>query len=564
LNNQDTNTPKQPVSWASRTNIKLPGVELIRNYQLRWLMGDLTAGLVICAVTIPASLAYGEMAGLHRINGLYASLVAMLIYGFFGSSRRLIIGAEAAVAILVASSLSGLLPGGGSPEHYAGIVMLQAMLVGVFLVAAGFARIGYIADFFPETVIVGFINGVGLIIIFSQLGNLFGIELKQADFFPRMVEFFSNLAMANALTFIIGMTCVASLLFSHRLFPKAPEPVFMVIIATVAVYFFGLESKGLHGIGQVTAGLPKIALPHLTLAGAAMVLPTSVGVAFITYADIIVTGRAFARKRVHQADPDQELFSLGFANVANGLTQGFTVGASHSRTAVSDMYNGQTQLAGFFGAVFLGLFLLFFTGLLSHVPVVALSAVVVVAGIRLLSPRQVLQIFRKHRATGFVTIATLLSVLLLGIMVGILISVGLTIIILLRNLSRPHETFSRHQALPGLMIYRFGAPLLFFNAPYFALRVQAAIDEADPPVTFFLVNAEAIIEMDWQAADSLRELQDSLRNQNIELGFCEVKGHFREVLKSTRLHTRKDVHIYPSVAAAVRKLKEAQANEEES
>jgi len=554
----------QPAGWIKnnfkKINVKIPILDQIRNYKRGWLLGDLTAGLVICAVTIPSALAYGEMAGLHRINGLYASLVAMLIYGLFGSSRRLIIGAEAAVAILVASSLSNIVPGGGGAERHAALALIQAMMVGSFLLAAGFSRIGFIADFFPETVIIGFINGVGLIIIFSQLGSLLGIELKQADFFPRLVEFFSHLDKANALTFGIGIACLGSLLFSHRFFPKAPEPVFMVVIATLVVSFFGLESMGIKGIGEVRAGLPTLALPHLSFADAAMVLPTSVGVAFISYADIIITGRAFAQKGIYEVDPDQELFALGLANIANGLGQGFTVGASHSRTAVGDMYNGKTQLAGILAAVLLGFFLLFFTGFLKKVPVVALSAIVVAAGIRLLRPKQSLRILRKHRTSGYVIIATSLSVLLLGIMTGILISVGLAIIIILRKLSRPHEAIRRHPELPGLMIYRFGAPLLFFNAPYFTARVQAAIDSADPPVTFFLVNAEAMIEIDWEAVEAVRKLHYSLKRQDINLGFCEVKGHSREVLKDSRIATREGFTVYRSVAAAVRQLKGVKAD----
>ena len=206
-------------SWLKIRALKIPVLDIIRNYKPNWLLGDLTAGLVICAVTIPSALAYGEMAGLHGVNGLYASLIAMLVYGVFGSSHRLIIGAEAAVAILVASSLSGIVPGGGDPGRYAGLVFLQAMLVGGFLLAAGFARIGFIADFFPETVVVGFINGVGLIIIFSQLGNLFGIQLKQADFFPRLVEFISNLEKANALTFVIGIAWPGQLIIQSPVLP---------------------------------------------------------------------------------------------------------------------------------------------------------------------------------------------------------------------------------------------------------------------------------------------------------------------------------------------------------
>ena len=432
------------------------------------------------------------------------------------------------------------------------------MMVGSILVVAGFARIGFIADFFPETVIVGFINGVGLIIFFSQLGSLLGLELKQADFFPRLVEFFSNLHKANGLTFGIGMICLASLLFSQRFFPKAPEPVFMVVLVTMVVAFFGLESMGIKEIGQVPPGLPKLALPHLSFADAVMVLPTSVGVAFISYADIIITGRAFAQKGTYELNSDQELFALGFANFANGPTQGFTVGASHSRTAVNDLYNGKTQLAGVFAAVMLGLFLLFLTGLLRKVPVVALSAIVVAAGLKLLRPHETYEIWRKHRTSGYVTIATAFAVLLLGIMTGILISVGLAIILILRQLSRPHEDISRHPEMPGLMIYRFGATLLFFNVPYFAARVQAAIDSADPPVKVFLVNAEAMIEIDWQAVEALRKLQSSLKRQDINLGFFEVKGHSRKVLKESRLTTREGFDVYRSVRAAVRQLKGGQ------
>ena len=519
---------EQPANWTNwlQIDIKIPGLDLIRHYKPEWLLGDLTAGLVICAVTIPAGLAYGEMAGVQRINGLYASLFAMLVYGIFGSSGRLIIGAEAAVAILVASSLSSIGVGGGGADRYVGVAMIQAMMVGVFLIAAGYARIGFIADFFPETVIVGFINGVGLIIIFSQVGSLFGIELKQADFFPRLVEFLTHLEKANALTFLIGTACLASLLFSHHFFPKAPEPVFMVVIVSIVVSVFGLESMGIKGIGVIPGGLPKLVFPHLTFADAVMVLPTSVGVAFISYADIIVTGRAFVKKGLYEVDPDQELYALGLANFANGLGHGFTVGASHSRTAVGDMYNGKTQLAGILAAVLLGIFLLFFTGLLKKVPVVALSAIVVAAGIRLLRPHEFLRIFYKHRTTGYVTVATTLTVLLLGIMTGILISVGLAIITILRRLSRPYETITRHKDVAGLMIYRFGAPLLFFNAPYFSARVQVAIDAADPPVTFFLVNAEAMIEIDSQAVDALRELHYALKKQNINMGLLRGQRPF--------------------------------------
>ena len=239
-------------------------LDLLRTYKLAWLPGDILAGLVIFAVTIPAALAYGQLAGLHAINGLYASLLAMGVYAFFGTSRQLIIDAEAAVAILVASPPWPRWLAGGDPARFASSGHVEAIMVGVILLVAGVVRIGFIADFIPKSVVIGFLNGMALIIILAQAGKLLGIELTQTDFFPRVWEFFTKIHEAHRLTLIVGGACLLGL-FLFRLIPKIPEAVLVVVLATVAVIWWNLETQGIKLVGLVPAGLPHPELPHSRL-----------------------------------------------------------------------------------------------------------------------------------------------------------------------------------------------------------------------------------------------------------------------------------------------------------
>ena len=528
-------------------------LDLLRAYKPDWFLGDLTAGLVIFLTTIPAGLAYGHLAGLQPINGLYASLLALVVYAFFGTSRQLIINPEAAVAILVATSVASVYAG-GDPVRFATLAMLQAIMIGVMQVCAGVGRLGFVADFIPKSVVNGFINGVALVIILAQAGRFLGIELKNEAFIPRIVELASRAREAHLLTLYIGVACLLGMLVMRPLLRRVPEAVVMAVIATLVVTHWDLGAQGVNLVGLVPAGLPHPVMPKVGFTDILAMWPVAAGVALVSYLDTTMTGRAFAMRGRYRLEPNQELIALGVANLGTGLFQGFAVGSSHSRTALNEMSGGRSQFAGLLAAIFLGGFLIYFTGILKNVPTVALAAIIILAGIHLLRPREVIGMFRIRPATAYMSLVTTAAVLIAGIMAGILVSVAMAIILVLHRLARPFETIIRDPEMPGLLVYRFAGPLYFFNAAYFANRVQDLIDSSDPAVTVFMISAEAIVDMDGDAAENLGELHDSLKSQGIILGIYDAKGDFRKVLMGSRLTTRIGFNLYASLAEALVEL----------
>jgi SulP family sulfate permease len=537
-------------------------LDLLRTYKREWFLGDFTAGLVIFLTTIPAALAYGHLAGLQPINGLYASLLAMGVYAFFGTSRQLIIDAEAAVAILVATSVASVYSG-GDPVRFATLAMLEAIMVGVMQVLAGVGRLGFVSEFIPKSVVTGFINGVALVIILAQAGRFSGIELKNEAFIPRIWELAARAHEAHLLTLYIGVACLLVMLIMRPLLRRVPEAVVVMVLATLAVMKWDLGAQGVNLVGAVPAGLPHPLIPNVGFSDILTMLPVAAGVALVSFLDTSITGRAFAMRGGYRLEPNQELVALGLANMGTGFFQGFAIGSSHSRTAINEMSGGRSQFAGLLAAIFLGVFLVYFTGILKSVPTVALSAVIIVAGISLMNPRELIRIFHIRPASAYMSLVTTAAVLIAGLMIGILVSVALAIILVLHRLARPHETIIRTPKMEGLLVYRFAGPLYFFNAAYFANRVQELIDSNDPPVTVFMINAEAIVDMDWNAAEILGELHDSLKSQGIVLGVYDAKGDFQKILKNTRLTTRTGFNLYPSLAAGLVELSKMPAKEAE-
>jgi high affinity sulfate transporter 1 len=537
-------------------------LDLLRTYKLTWLPGDLLAGAVIFLVTIPAAMAYSQMAGLQPINGLYASLLAMAIYALLGTSRHLIIDAEATMAILVASSLAAV-AAGGDPARFLALATMEAIIIGAIQLTGGVARVGFIADFIPKSVITGFLNGMALIIIVSQLGKISGINLTQEDFFPRVWEFYNRIHLFHQPTLIIGGACLVGLFLFHFV-PILPEAVLVVVLATVAVISGDLGSRGVSLVGSIPAGLPHLVIPQVGFNDILALIPYAAGMALVSYFDTITTARAFAMKGGYRIDPNQDMIALGIANIGAGLFQGFALGSSQSRTVVNDMYGGKSQFAGLMAAGLLALFLLQFTYLLKDVPLAALSAIIIVAAFSLLDVKEVIRILRTRPASGFVSLATTISVLITGLMTGILVSVAFAIILVMHRLARPHEILTRPPSMPSFLIYRFAGPLFFFNAAYFAHRVKEVIEEATNkgPVTFFLINAEAIVDMDINAAEMFDELHQFLKKRNIVLGICQAKGHFRKVLLSTHLAEREGIILYPTIAAVFQELTKKQLEEE--
>jgi SulP family sulfate permease len=379
-------------------------LDLLRTYKVSWLPGDSLAGLVIFATTIPTALAYGQLAGLQAVNGLYASLLAMAVYAFFGTSRQLIIDAEAAIAILVASSVAAV-AGVGDPARFAALAMMEAIMVGGLLALGGIFRLGFLADFIPKTVVLGFINGVALIIIMAQMGKITGIELAQHDFIPRVWEFYTRIHETNQLTLAIGGACLLGLVI-FSLVPAIPEAVLVVVVATLAVSWLVPAEGGIKLVGIIPGGLPRLELPPVGFYDIRALFPVAIGVTLVAYMDTTISGRYFASRGGYRLDHNQEMIALGLTNMGTGLFQGFAVGASHSRTTVNVMYGGRSQLAGLIAAGLLALFLLRFTNILQNVPQVALAAIILMAGLRLFNLREVIRTWRTRPASAYFSIAT--------------------------------------------------------------------------------------------------------------------------------------------------------------
>jgi MFS superfamily sulfate permease-like transporter len=316
-------------------------LDLLRTYKPAWLPGDLLAGLVVFAVTIPSALAYSGLAGLAPIHGLFASLLAMLVYSFFGTSRQLILGSEATVAILVASTLAGI-AAGGDPTRYALLAMMQAVVVGVIQVIAGVVRTGFIADFIPKSVVIGFINGMALIIIASRVEIILGIEITQSEFFPQLWEYYTNIPYIHWPSLVIGGACLLGLLLFRSVFPIFPEAVLVVVLATMSVTWLDIGAQGIELVGLIPAGLPRPTWPEVGFTEILEMVPLATGIALFSFIDVITTGRAFSTKGGYRIEPDQELIALGLANVGSGLCQGFCLGGSQSRTVVNNKYGGKS------------------------------------------------------------------------------------------------------------------------------------------------------------------------------------------------------------------------------
>jgi len=560
-------TPRSMERW-------LPAIALARQYQKSWLRADILAGVTVCALLIPQGMAYGELAGVEPVAGLYAALGAMLFYALVSRTRVVMVGPEAGVAIIVAATLAPL--AGGDPIRYAALAGALALLVAGVLVIGGLVRVGFIVDFVSKPVLSGYIIGAAFIIIASQLGKLFGISLEEEDFFPKIWELITKLDQTHRLTFVLGLVCIALLLVLRRLVPKAPSALIVLVLATAGSAVFDLDEHGVAVLGEIPAGLPSLTVPDIGLGDVRLLFPASLGIALLAFTEGILTARVFAEKREESVDANQELLAFGAANLGAAFTQGFPIGVSQSRTVVDDDAGGKTQLVGVVAAVLVALFLLFFTRLLEPLPSVTLGAIVVVASLGLIEigPLRVLR--RVDRREFAIAIVALAGVLVLGILSGILVAVALSILMLLARITRPHDAVLASvegvdgfhgiegagavQAVPGLIVYRFDAPLFFANAPSFLARVEQLAADADPPLQRIVINAEPMVTVDTTAADMLLKLREELGHRGITLALARADAPFREMLQRTGVAAAiGEENFYPSVRAAVQAYVDSRA-----
>jgi sulfate permease, SulP family len=550
-----------------------PGLAALRRRDLPAVRGDVLAGITVAAYLVPQVLAYAEVAGLAAVTGLWTAVAALGAYVVFGSSRQLSVGPESTTAIMTAVALAPLASGDGG--RYAALAGALALLVGAICLLGRLARLGFLADLLSRPVLVGYLTGIALIMISGQLEKITGAPVDGDTFAAELLSFAASIGRVHLPTVLLAVAVLAFLLIGAKLFPRAPIPLLAVLLAAGATALLTADALGVRVVGSVPQGIPLPALPSVTLTDLTDLLLPAIGVAVVAYSDNVLTGRAFATRNSHPLDADQEMLALGAANVAAGLLQGFPVSSSGSRTVIGDSLGSRSQLSSIV-TLLLVVVVLFVGGpVLAAFPTAALGALVVYAALRLIEPAEFRRFARFRRSELALAVATTIAVLVLGVLYGVLAAVALSILDLLRRVSRPHAAVlgfvpglaGMHDVddhpgtttVNGLVVYRYDAPLCFANAEDFRDRALAALDAATAPVRWLVLNTEAIVEIDITAADAVHTLCDELDTRGVVLALARVKQDLLHDLRHSGLAERIGTNrIFPTLPTAVAAFREEQ------
>jgi len=538
----------------------------LRGFSKARLQTDLLAGLTVAAVAVPGGLAMGKLAGVSPVAGLYATMLPLVAYALFGSSRQLVVGPDGVLAILTATTVAPL--AAGQPGRYAALAAALALMIGIIHVLASALRLGFMADFLSIPILLGYFNGLALIIIASQLGPIFGVSISGHEFFPIVGEFVAHLADVSGLTVLFSAVLLALVLVLKRLAPRFPGSLLAVIAAGVASTVFDLSRHGVAVVGDVPAGLPHLGAPNVSFHDlSALALPAA-GMALVAFGDTIATGRTYATRNGYEVDANRELFALGTANIAAGFSQAIAISSSGSRTALNDTTGGMSQVVGLVSAVTALVVATVATPLIAPLPTAALSVVVVAAALSMFDVHSIARLRRVRTAELGLALATLVGVLALGVLDGLLVAVALSIGVFVYRSVRPHdavlgevenmdgyhdiESFPAAETVPGLVVYRFDASLFFPNSPYFLDRVRHAVAGAEPPAQWLMLNAEAITYIDSTGVQTLRDLRAELADSNITLAIARAKGMVLSVFDATDFTSEVGPeNFFPTVGAGV-------------
>ena len=535
-------------------------------YRRGWLRGDVLAGVTITAYLIPQVMAYAEVAGLPAVVGLWASVGALIAYAALGSSTQLSVGPESTTALMTAAALAASATTGS--REYADLASALCVVVAALCLLGWLGGLAFLADLLSRPVLIGYMSGVAVIMIVSQLGKLTGIHVTADGVWPALAYLAEHLGAVHAPTLTLGLVTLAVMLTGSLVAPRAPMPLLGMIGAAAAVALLDLRERGITVIGTIPYGLPVPGLPHVSLGGVLSLVPAALGVAFVGYTDNILTGRAFANRRDERIDARRELLALGGANLASGLMHGFPVSSSGSRTAIGHALGGRTQLTSLVtaGATVLAIFTL--RPLLASFPTAALGAVVVYAALRLIDVAEFRRLAGFRLTELLIAVATTVAVLVVGVLPGVLVAIGLSVLDLLRRVARPHDAiegfvpglagmhdvddYPGATVVPGLLVYRYDSPLFFANAEDFRRRALAAVADAAEPVRWFVLNVEAIVEIDIDAVDVLDDVRRDLWGRGIVFAMARMKQDLRSDLERTDLLEQiGEDHIFPTLPTAV-------------
>jgi high affinity sulfate transporter 1 len=547
-----------------------PGLETLSHYDRSWLSHDFAAGLSVAAIALPVGIAYAEIAGVPTAVGMYSAIFPLLAYALFGSSRQLMVGPDAATCIMIAASLGPL--SGGDPERYLALMVVLTLMTGVLYVIAGILKLGFIANFLSQPILVGFLNGIALLIIAGQLPKFFGYPSDAKEFFQKLIELVDKIEQMHLPTLVLGVGLLVLLLLIRRFARKLPAALVVVIVGMIVVAVMGLEEQGVAALGEVPAGLPTFHFAALEPGTYRDIFGDAAALMLISFTSGVLTAKSFARRGRYEIDANQEMIAFGAANILTGLGQGFPVTGADSRTAVNNAMGGKTQLVGIVAACTMLLILFFLTAPLAYIPLTGLAAVIMVASVGLFDFAALRDLFIVSRRELFLSLGTTLGVLVLGALPGVFLAVGLTFVWLLYVGSRPHDAilgrtkglgvrgfhslqdYPEATTYPGLLIYRFDYDLLFYNVDYFKQRLLKAIAEAETPVEWVVVDASPVNILDVSAIQKLDELREELAARNIVFARARAKRSLARFFSGDWLERRREAQSaldFPTVRAAV-------------
>lgn len=546
-----------------------PGLRVLLSYERRWLRGDVLAGVTVAAYLVPQVLAYSEVAGLPPVTGLWAVIPALIVYAVLGTSRQLSVGPESTTSLMTAAGVAAILAAGAGAVSRTDVAALLAIAVGLICVVGWLLRLGFLAELLSKPVLVGYMAGIAVLMIVSQLDNIMGIEV-QGSTLGELWFAVTHLADVHGPTLALALATLAVLLAFHRYARRWPGPLIVMLGAAAVVQVLGLTDQGILVVGEVPQGLPEFEVPQVTSVDLWRLLPAAVGVAIVAYSDNVLEGRAFAQRRRQQIDANQELLALGTANITVGLFSGYPISSSGSRTAIADSMGARTQLHSLVSVVLVVATLLWLGPVLATFPLAALGGVVVYAAIRLID------IGEFRRFAGFrgselaLSISTTLAVLAFGVLGGIGAAIALSVLDLFRRILNPHDgvlgyvpglagmhdvdDYPEAIQVPGLVVYRYDAPLFFANSANFLTKALDNVRTAQGqgPVHWLLLNVEANVEVDLTAIDALDSLRVSLEQMDIDIALARVKEDLRRPLEAAGFLDRVGPErIFPTLPTAV-------------
>lgn len=546
--------------------MNIPQFMSLEGFTKKQTKSDFIAALVVTAIAIPESLGFAAIIGLPLETGLYCALVAPIVFAVLTSSKHLIVGADSATAALVASGAATVAARG--TDGYVSAVMLLTFTVGLLLIALSAARFGFLADLISKPVFIGFLAGIGVQLMLAKLPDMLGLDI-QGSATMVIQDVVASLSAIDWVTTVFAALSLLVIFVANR--QKLPGPLIALVAGIATIVSVPSLKETLATIPTLNQGFPMLGLPAFDFDNIVLLLPATIAIVIVIIAQSSAVIRNSASRFNEKIDDNRDLNALGFSNIASSITGGFAINGSPPRTIAAEMAGGRTQIVNIFMAIMVAAILLFFTDSLQYVPVATLGAIVFSIGLHLFNIPQLRAIWQARRAEWAVAMIALVSVVIFGVQYGVLIAVAMSIVERMRRQYRPSDEFmlydgklaewaeqrlAKHHkhrsAPPGLLIYRFGGSLFFENTSYFSRRITTAIENANYPVKYIIIDAGAINDIDYTAAETIRNLHQTLNAQDIQLGFAHVSPHLLYLMKR---HSLTEIigkrHLYPSLESAV-------------